>query len=623
MRRAANLFLLFLLVAAVPAAGQKNEDGSVDGAARALRAEALAAMNAGDYAGAIGPLREFLARYPGHYAENTLLANCYLGAGRFEEAAAFLEEAVKRWAGDIQMIEMLGQAYLETGQPEKAVSVWHSVLTGNERDVPMYLKVSRAEWNAGMYDQAISTLKEARRFEKQYARLTAEIVRMEQTRGNYRGAFIEALPGFEMEDIPDLGRASGAIRSFREAGSPPELIAAVDSFASHGKRNAVFFQTLGAALRVDTGDYSRASDYLILAGSGKVPEQDVYSLVLHLYSLGGKAGDPAFESYLERASSTFVRRFGDSPRAPRVLLEAAGHAELAAGRGGAGERESALRAVALADSTISHRRGRPYMEKALLVKARVYLEHLHDPAAALRAVDGGQWRHPDTAAEAASIRLEALVLSGRWDEAMKRFEALCASPDSSLAASGKYGKGMVLFYRGKFEESAKLLSETAAEAPWGEWANDALATAVLIRRAESDDPAVLASFASAMSAGGSGRYGEAADSLSAVAVRFPGSPLAPEALYQSALLLERAGRHGESVAALEEVAGTWPLSRVAPRAVETLARLFEEPDPEASARWYALFLERYGDDPWVTRVRSRYIRLRKIMGGGTPGEDET
>ncbi len=56
------------------------------------------------------------------------------------------------------------------------------------------------------------------------------------------------------------------------------------------------------------------------------------------------------------------------------------------------------------------------------------------------------------------------------------------------------------------------------------------------------------------------------------------------------------------------------LSRAAPRAVETLAAVLEEDDPEESARWYALFLERYGEDPWVTRVRGRYMSLRKRLG---------
>ncbi len=344
--------------------------------------------------------------------------------------------------------------------------------------------------------------------------------------------------------------------------------------------------------------------------------------MLYLYSLGAKAGDPAFEEYLERASTLFIRKYDESPRAPRVLLEGAQHAALAAGRGNADQRDQALRAISMADSTISHKRGRAYAEKASLLKAKVYLEYLRDPEAALRTVDSSQWRHPNLAREAQAIRLEALMLSGRWDDAFRRFDALAASADSSLSASGKYGKGMVLFYRGEFDKSASMLAEVAEEAPWSAWANDALEVAVLIRRAESGDPAVLASFASAMTAGGSGRYGEAADSLAGVAGRFPDAPLAPEAFYESALLLEQAGRHDEAASMLEMIAGTYPLSRAAPRAVETLAGLLEDTDPAASARWYALFFERYGEDPWATRVRSRYMKLRKEMGE-SPEVDET
>ena len=622
-RAALSALLLFALVLGLPGGLSGQEEG-LDEAAASLLAEAHAALVLGRPEDAIPLLHTILTRYPGSYEVTILLARSYESAGMSGEAVEFLEEARRRWPDEFQFTEMLGMAYLELGRSDKAVEVWHSVLRDDESSVGRHMQVSKLEWRAGMFDQAIETLKDARKFERYYARLTADIVRMEKTRGNYRSAFMEALSGFEMEEMPDLGRAKRAISSFREAGSPSELIAAVDSFAVHGKKNASFFITLRAALLVEIDDYRAASHYLIRAGSGEAAERDLYSFVLHLYSQGGKAGNTAFEGYLERTSSSFIRRYDDSPRAPRVLLEGAEHAELAARRGGPGEREAAERAVVMADSTISHRRGRPYAEKALLIKARVLLEHLHDPAEALRAVDSGSWRHRNMAREAAAIRLEALVLSGRWDDAMKRFDALVASPDSSLAASGKYGRGMVLFYSGNFEEAAKTLSEVAAEAPWSKWANDALETAVLIRRAESEDPAVLAAFASAMTAGGSGRYGEAADSLEAVAVRFPRSALAPEAFYESALLLERAGRRAESVAMLEKIAEAYPLSRSAPRAVETLASLLEEEDPQASARWYALFLERYGEDPWATRVRSRYMRLRKGLSLNRQAEvDET
>ena len=619
MSRLISALLLFSL-ALGPAGGLSAQDNSLDGAARALRAAAIAAMTSADYPVAIRLLREFNEKYPNRYEEMLYLGRCYLAEGMFDEAIVHLEGARLKRPADYQFIEMLGQAYLEKGEREKAVAVWHSILTDREKDVSRYLQISRAEWNAGMFDQAISTLKEARRFPRHYARFTAEIVRMERTRGNHRGAFIEALPGFEMEELPDLGRAARAIRSFREAGRPPELIAVADSFATGGKKNGPFFHTLHAALLVDVDDFSAASHYLLRARSDKVPERDLYAFVLYLYTLGSKAGDPAFESYLKQASSLFTGKYPESPRAPRILFEGAQHAELAARRGGPGEGESAALAIAMADSTIKHKRGRPYAEKALLLKARVSLELLRDPDAAIRAVDSGQWRHPNMAREASAIRLEALVLSGRWDDATKRFEALAASPDSSLAASGKYGKGMVLFYRGEFDEAATVLSEVAAEAPWSKWANDALAIAVLVRRAEDEDPVVLSSFASAMSSDGSGRYGEAADSLAAAAGRFPGSVLAPEAFYESALLLEQAGRRAEAVAMLVKIAETYPLSRAAPRAVETLAGIHECDDPDESVRWYALFLERYGEDPWATRVRSRYMRLRKSISGN---EEET
>jgi tetratricopeptide (TPR) repeat protein len=596
-----------LLCIAAPGSAQ---DAALEREAEELRRKAAGAQRPAD---AIGYLEEFVKSNPGRRSETVWLGQLLVQERMFAEGVAMLEEARKRWPNDYHLAELLGTAYLELGRPEDAVAAWHSVLGDRESDVARYTQVSRLEWNAGMYDRAIETLDEARRFEKHYVQLTAAIVRMERTRGNYRGAFLEALSGHEMEDMPDIGRAKGAIASFRDAGSPPDLIAVADSFATRAAANRTFFLTLHAALLIETGDYDGASEYLLAAGSGNVPEKDLYSFLLRLFTLGGNFGDPKFEGYLGRATTIFIHRYGGSPRAPRILLEAAGHAELAARRGGPGEMAASERAIMMADSTMTHKRGRPYTEKARLIKARVYLYQLHDPSAALEVLDSAAWRNTSLIRQSQDIRLEAIVLSGRWDEAMQRFDALASSPDSTVALSGRYGRGMVLFYRGEFDEAAKALSDVAAEAPGSKWANDALETAVLIRRAETGDPSVLAAFATAMTSRGSGRFGEAADSLTGAAARHPDSPLAPEALYESALLLERAGRGAEAVDILERVAAEYPLSRAAPRAVETLASLLEDRRPDEASRWYALFLDRYGDDPWVTRVRESYLRHRKRL----------
>jgi len=603
---------VLLASACLPATARASD---LDRAALELRSRALQLMSEGRGAEAAAALEKILERYPDYSEGIYLIGRVYYESGMFGEAAEYLERRRMEKPQDFQTIEMLGQAYLELGRREDAERVWHSYLSDDEKHAGRYLQVSRAEWKAGLFDQAIETLREGRRFQRYFARFTAEIVRMEKTRGNYRGAFLEALPGYETEDMPDVNRASGSIRDFRDAGSPPELVAAADSFAANARMNRPFFASLAAALRVETGDYGGASGYLMRAAGTDIPETDFYAFILYLFSLGERTGDPAFEAYLGRASSTFVRKYEASPRAPRVLLLEAEHASLAAARGGPGAGEHALDAVALADSTIGHRRGRAYADGARLLKARVLLEDLRDPDAALRALDGGQWRHPNMAREVSDLRLEALVLSGRWDEALKRFDAQIASPDSSVAATGRYGRGMVLFYRGEFAEAGKVLSGMAEEAPWSRWANDALAVAVLIKRAENGDPAVLTAFAAAMKAAGRGKYGEGADSLILVSGRYPGSELAPEALYQGAVLLAQAGRDAESSAALRTVIERYPLSRAAPRAVETLAGSLEKTDPGEAATWYALFLERYGDDPWATRVRTRYVNLRKSISG--------
>jgi len=359
----------------------------------------------------------------------------------FAEAAEFLSSALERWPGDYQLTEMLGRARLEMGDRERAVETWHSMLTGRREDVGVYMRVARMEWEAGMFDRAIETLREARDLGGPYSRLTSEIIRMERTRGNYRGAFLEAVYGFERDEKPDLSIASGAIRSFRDAGSPPELVAVVDSLAGDGGGDSSFFRSLHAALLVDTGEYGAASHYLVVAGAEPgATERELYSFVLYLYALGSKEGDPGFESYLERASSTYLRRFGHSPRAPRVILEQARHAARAAEKGGPAGRKQAMQAVMLADRVISHKLGRPYSERAALLEARVYLENLGDPASALEAVDSHEWHNPAMAREAQRIRLEALVLSGRWDEAAGRFDAMASSADSSIAAEESTGR---------------------------------------------------------------------------------------------------------------------------------------------------------------------------------------
>ena len=167
-RTAATALLLFALVLCT-AGGVSAQDEGIEKAAEEMRKRAL---EAGSAAGTIGPLKEFVTKYPGRHGETVWLAQALMQERMFPEAAELLEGANRRWPRNFQITEMLGTAYLELGRPGEAVAAWHSILGDSESYVARYRQVSRLEWNAGMFDRAIETLKEARRFEKHYRTLT-------------------------------------------------------------------------------------------------------------------------------------------------------------------------------------------------------------------------------------------------------------------------------------------------------------------------------------------------------------------------------------------------------------------------------------------------------------------
>ena len=228
--------------------------------------------------------------------------------------------------------------------------------------------------------------------------------------------------------------------------------------------------------------------------------------------------------------------------AARLYLDSAIRSARRAREDGPDGAAAADRALSHADSVLAHRHGRAYIEQASLIKARILLERRYDPEGAIDALGRARWLSPRTAAEAERIRMEALLAARRWDEAQSRFSRLAASPDSALAAMGRYGAGMALFYRGEFAAARDTLAALAERSPGSEWANDALETAVLVQQAERDGDGPLALLGAGLAAARVGRLGEAADSLDAIAARYPGSVLAPRGLYEAALLLERDGR---------------------------------------------------------------------------------
>jgi tetratricopeptide (TPR) repeat protein len=567
------------------------------------------------YEEAIGILLGVLEDHPGNEAAAEMITTCYLRTGRSEEAVVLLEKQLEKRPGSIVLVKNLGLSLLDAGRPREALDVWHGILGGEERYAAYYGVIAKLEWEAGMYDRAVETLKEGRDFPSHAEYYSREIMRLETLRGNHGAAFSAGLEWLAYDKRAGLRRARPVLESFREGGMSDDLLLEAGGAAAGEKGGSRLFTPLYMILLVEKDRYAEPYLYMESARHGVVSAAELFDFAMYLFKLRHKSGEMEFEDFLRESVAVYIELHAASPLAPRLLLETARHSAREAGAKGI-RPEAVRHAVAMADSIISHPRGRPYVESALLIKARMQLEHLGDPGGALETLDGASFRGRDSKVEAERLSLEALLVSGRWDEAEKRFAELSGSPDTVLAATGKYAAGMVRFYRGDFETAAGALSEMAEEAPWSRWANDALETAVIVRRAQGENDGAISLFAAGMAAAAAGLYLEAADSLGALAERHPESALAARSLYEGAVLMERAGMRAEAKERLERVYREYPLSRSAPRAMEDLAVLLEVEDPRAAAGLYSLLLERYPGDPYATRVRQRYFRVMRSIEEG-------
>ena len=593
------------------------------------------------------------------------LSEAYLRAGRPQRAVALLEERLARNQTNINIIKNLGLAYLDLGEKEKAVGAWHRILTGDKRQAPYYGIVAKLEQEAGLYERALETLREGRRFKRYFQRYTMDIVRLERIRGNHEAAFGEGLLLLSKDTRPTLQKAKFTLEIFRESGIGERLLAMVDSVAAASGGHGPFFALLRAVLLVDAGEYEAAAAYLesgppaanpdstsgsakpdsasepagdpvsstttrrdparTAAGAGAVrtapSEQDHYAFINAIASLRGREPDDAFDAFFERTLDLFIERHPQSPVAPAVFLATAEYRRQSANRSVPPDSNLLAEAIVLAQRARHHGGGVPFRDRAAVFKARIELEDFHRPGKALLTLDAaGRWR-TESMQEVEELRLHALLASGDWGKAARHFERLSGSRDSTLAVIGRYGTGMTHFYRGEYGEAVAELSDLAEKQAQSRWANDALDYAILIKSAMEEGTEALDLYRKALLAEMKGDIDGAARLLGQLGASFEGTVPAPRAALMRAELLVRAGRTDEAETGLVHMAEHYPLHELAPRALERLGDLAGTGRPAEAAAHYGTIIERYPDDPFIERVRNKYIAAEKASGEGTPGTE--
>jgi tetratricopeptide (TPR) repeat protein len=574
---------------------------------------------------AVPILERIVAEYPQIAVANDMLARCYLTTSRPRDAAALLERCLESDPRNVSYLQNLGRAYLDEGEREKAVAAWRRLLGGDEKTGSMYGVVAKMEQEAGLYDDAIATLREGTRFKENGDYYEHEVIRLERVVGRDDDAFRDALR--------IVGRRQGALESelrivtdiFKESPRRERLVSIADSSAVAAGDRAGPLRALKAMLLIETGRYGDARKSLF--GKGAVPprEEDVYSLLVYMGRMGDRGNDPAFTSLNTDLMGYFTERFGPSPRTPAVMLMIASAKREAAHDAGPARERLLREALSLADAARRHKLGAPYLERACILRAQVLFEDLHRPDEALVELAPLGPRYPAQRAEAEELRARILLAMGDRDRAATGLGAIAADPDTSISPIGRYALGRLAFLSGRDGEAVKQLSDLAEERPSSPWANDALELAMDVKGGVQEGGGALALYRAAVAAESRGSYRAAIDSLAEIERRFPGSVLAPRALFMRAgIEADGPGADGgapDTAAAradYSKLAETYPLHDLAPRALEEIAALEERVSAPAAIARYARIMERYPDYPFMERVRERYIALGKSPGAETP-----
>jgi len=539
-----------------------------------------------------------------------LLVTAYIKSGRPDKASGLLERRIAEGREDYQHLRALGGVYMEMGDPESAERTWLRILEIEGIEGKFYDEVAQFFWDSGRYDRALQLLREGAGNNSFYQGYMIKIVRWERLMSRFRDAFRDELERLLRKPLRNIRNADRLVEIYREAGSDSSLISKVDSISSSLGNRTCIPDLIKTVLYAISGGFDRASGLIKDTDCAEGSQYMSFISLLSLVAAGEAGGD--FERFQSAVLDRFITEYGDNRMAPGFLLE---KAELMF-RQAVSENDLARMEEAFntASRVPSHRFGSPYEEKAVLLMARIELEGRRRPIEAVRILQRPAWRQRGLRKEGMILKARAYALCRECADAGKKLEELAGDRDPEVSSEALYRLSRRLLYSGRYEKAAEKFAEAAKLRPSGESSNDALDMAILIKRGlRSGDSRVLDMIASASLLEAEGRPGRAADTLSLIAEKYPGSPLVPYTVLWSSRLKIAGGREGEAERELEAMSEDYPNSIYAPRGMELLAGIIAAGRPEEAMELLKTVINRYPSDPYLDRVRRKYMQLAKQL----------
>jgi len=510
--------LVLIVLTASPSLARRTTSGEIDPIAVELNS-ARQALILGDAEAAIRLYESVLEKNPNNTVAFWGLMKSLEAAGHDRERLVpLLEDLLEREPWNIKGMYELGEAYARLGEFDPAHELWMRALGENPEDPDRYAEVGALEIRHRMYEHAVSVYIEGRRVFDRPSLFAQELVQAYTLLGKFDNALDECV--LLVEEHPSLVQwATNRVELLLEEGATRRQVErrVEDVAESNGSTpsalafaGSVFLvlekpeRALGAFLRADeiTGDGGNEllAFATILKDEGDLAEaREAYAMVAerHPASAGAAVASIA---------------------AARILSDLGQ------------PREAVSELKATADAFMEFREG----AEALLTAARIELEELRDPTAALRSVDelsiGPRMRARQINQEGALVAIDAYLTLGRLDDAYARAEALIeGKARGATLHEAMFQLGYVSLLRHETGQALGELRTMVEENPAWTLVNDALRLMLVI--ADGEETGLLAPvilFADAHAARLRYDVGEALSLLEELVEAHLGTPAAAE-----------------------------------------------------------------------------------------------
>ncbi len=475
---------------------------------------------------------DLLDRFPDDERAFWGLARVYTLAGVEREGLIpLLESRLAMLPGDRKTVYELAAAFARNGEKDRAHTMWRDMLEAGRAEPGLYVDVGNLEMHYSMHEQAIETFLRGRERLEDGTLFSTELARAYVMIGEYEPVIDECLvtvnehPGMVqwaanlVELMLESGGANRRVRSRAD-----EIAGAEEATPSELSFAGSMYVLIG---RLDDALQAYVKSDELAGRRGR-------ELLEHAYSLRDRR-------LLSEARSVFTVVIERHPGSVNAALAGIGAADLLVELGEPANAVVELKRVAAAFS------GRADGSEALLLAARIELEEISDPEAALATVASIDREFPrravQLAEEATMIAVDAHMALGDLDSAYELAGELEErNPHERVAERAGYARGYISFLRHDGPRALEELRETVEGHLSGKLVNDALRLMLVISDAEeAGDEAMFTVFADAHAALLGGRTELAAGLLAQVVQAYPDAMVASEAMMLRGGLAETAG----------------------------------------------------------------------------------